>query len=85
MIGFVTIVSALPLFFFSALWLMLFWGIIAPWVDIRTINYAESMAATFGLWLAVVPVAFAVAKLWTSVAAAGLIAWGMLQSEKTAE
>ena len=30
MIGFFVIVSALPFFFLSAFWVMLFWGIVAP-------------------------------------------------------
>ena len=78
MLGFLTIVSALPLFFLSAFWVMLFWGIIAPWVDIRTISYPESLAVSFGLWLAFAPVVFAVVR---SAAAAAAVAWGMWWSE----
>ena len=57
MLGFALIMSALPFFFLSAFWVMLFWGIVAPWVDVRTISYMESLAATFGLWLAIAPLA----------------------------
>ena len=57
MLGFAVIVSALPLFFFSAFWVMIFWGIVAPWVDVRTIAYPESLAATMGLWMALAPLA----------------------------
>lgn len=57
MLGFALIMSALPFFFLSAFWVMLFWGIVAPWVDVRTIGYMESLAATFGLWLALAPLA----------------------------
>ncbi len=63
MIGFMAIVVALPLFFFSAFWVMIFWGMAASWVHIRTISYPEALAVTFGLWLALAPLAFSVGKL----------------------
>ncbi len=63
MLGFGLIVSALPFFFFSAFWVMLFWGIVAPWVDIRTIGYMESTTVTFGLWMALASLAVSASKL----------------------
>ena len=57
MLGFALIMSALPFFFLSAFWVMLFWGIVGPWVDVRTIGYMEALAVTFGLWLALAPLA----------------------------
>ncbi len=63
MLGFAVIVSALPLFFFSAFWVMIFWGIVAPWFDVRTIAYPESLAATMGLWMALAPLAVSASKL----------------------
>ena len=63
MLGFAAIISALPFFFLSAFWVMLFWGIVAPWVDVRTISYAESLTVTFGMWLALAPLSLSIGKL----------------------
>jgi hypothetical protein len=66
MLGFALILSALPFFFLSAFWVMIFWGVVAPWVDIRTIGYWESTAATFGLWLALAALALSAGRMASS-------------------
>ena len=42
---------------------MIFWGIVGPWVDVRTISYVDSLAVTFGLWLALAPLALSVGRM----------------------
>jgi len=48
-------------FFFSAWLTMVFWGIIAPDLGLTTICYLKAMLVTIALWLAVAPLAGAVA------------------------
>jgi hypothetical protein len=57
--GFFRIFSAIPGFFLSAFFLMLFWGIVAKWISpaAYTISYVNAMFVTLGLWLAVAPLA----------------------------
>jgi hypothetical protein len=55
--GFFRIFTAIPGFFLSAFFLMLFWGIISPELGITTISYAKAMLVTIALWLAVAPLA----------------------------
>ena len=43
-------------FFFSAWLAMVFWGIVAPEVGLRTIDYLMAMVVTIGQWLVVAPV-----------------------------
>ena len=50
----------LALFFFFSSWLiMIFWGVVAPGLDLGTISYVKAMVVTIALWLAVVPVVWA--------------------------
>ncbi len=50
-------------FFFFSSWLtMIFWGIIAPDIGLRTISYITSMLVTIALWLVVAPLVGAIAK-----------------------
>ena len=49
-------------FFISAWVLMIFAGIVADDLGITPIGYVTSMVATLGLWLAVAPVAGAIAR-----------------------
>ena len=55
--GFFRIFTAIPGFFLSAFFLMLFWGIISPDLGIATISYTKAMLVTIALWLAVAPLA----------------------------
>jgi len=55
--GYFRILSAIPGFFLSSFFLMLFWGIVSKWFGINTISYVNSMFVTLGLWLAVAPLA----------------------------
>ena len=48
-------------FFFSAWLTMIFWGIIAPDLGLATLGYIKSMLVTIAMWLAVAPLAGAVA------------------------
>jgi hypothetical protein len=46
---------------------MIFWGIVAPDVGMKTIGYPTAMVVTIGLWLVVGPLLFIVARrrnLW---------------------
>jgi len=54
-LGCFSILGAIPGFFLSSFFLMLFWGIIAPDLEISTIGYPKAMFITFVLWLAVAP------------------------------
>ena len=42
-------------FFFSAWILMIFWGIVADDLDVRTMSYKTALVATIGLWMSVAP------------------------------
>ncbi len=57
--GFFRILSAVPGFFLSSLFIMLLWGVIAPKVSLPTIGYATAMLVTITLWLGVAPLAAA--------------------------
>jgi len=59
--AFLTIPTAGGGFFFSAWLTMVFWGIIAPDLGLTTIGYLKAMLVTIALWLAVAPLAGAVA------------------------
>ena len=60
--GFFAIPAAGAGFFFSAWLTMIFWGIVAPDFDVRTIGYPTAMLTTIGLWLIVAPLAAAAGK-----------------------
>jgi hypothetical protein len=60
--GFFAIPAAGAGFFFSAWLTMIFWGIVAPDFDVRTISYPTAMLMTIGLWLIVAPLAAAAGK-----------------------
>ena len=55
--GYFLMLGAIPGFFLSSFFLMLLWGVIAPWLGITTIGYSNAMLITFTLWLAVAPLA----------------------------
>ena len=57
--GYFTILAAIPGFFLSALFVMLLWGVIAPYFEIESIDYPMAMLITITLWLAVAPLAAA--------------------------
>ncbi|MFC2012749.1 hypothetical protein ACFLUE_00520 [Chloroflexota bacterium] len=59
MLGYFTILAAIPGFFLSALILMALWGVIAPNFGIEKIDYVMSMLITVTLWLTVAPLAAA--------------------------
>ena len=59
MMGYFTILAAIPGFFLSSLILMALWGVIAPKVGLATIGYPMAMLVTITLWLAVAPLAAA--------------------------
>jgi len=53
--GYFAILAAIPGFFLSSLFTMLFWGVIAPKFGGGTIDYPMAMLITIALWLAVAP------------------------------
>jgi hypothetical protein len=55
--GYFRILGAIPGFFLSAFFVMLFWGIFAPRIGIVTISYVNAMLVTIALWLGVAPLA----------------------------
>ena len=59
MMGYFRILSAIPGFFLSSLFLMLLWGVIAPNFGLDTIDYPMAMLITITLWLAVAPLSAA--------------------------
>ena len=59
--GFTAIPAACAGFFLSAWILMMFWGIIAPDFNVKTIGYITAMLITIGVWLVVAPLAAAIA------------------------
>ena len=59
MIGYFTILAAIPGFFLSSFIMMLLWGVIAPDFGIEKIGYPMAMLITITLWLAVAPLAAA--------------------------
>lgn len=54
-LGYLRILGAVPGFFLSSFFVMLFWGIISPWFDITTIGYPTAMLITIVIWLVVAP------------------------------
>jgi fucose permease len=55
--GYFAIPTAAVGFFISSWLTMVFWGIIAPDFDIKTIGYPMAMLLTIALWLVVAPLA----------------------------
>jgi hypothetical protein len=55
--GYFRILGAIPGFFLSSLFVMLLWGVIAPMINVSTIDYPGAMLITITLWLAVAPLA----------------------------
>ncbi|MSQ25459.1 MAG: hypothetical protein EXR49_04175 [Dehalococcoidia bacterium] len=53
--GFFNIPAAGGAFFFCSWLTMLFWGIIGPWIGLRTVSYPEAMVMTIALWLITAP------------------------------
>jgi hypothetical protein len=60
--GFFAIPTACAGFFLSAWITMIFWGIIAPDFNVKTIGYPMAMLITIGVWLVIAPLAAAIAK-----------------------
>jgi len=60
--GYFTILSAIPGFFLSSLFVMLLWGVIAPNFGVADIDYPMAMLVTITLWLAVAPLAVAASR-----------------------
>jgi len=56
MFGCFRFLAAIPGFFISSLILMLLWGVIAPQVGLKSINYAQAMLVTITIWLVVAPI-----------------------------
>ena len=59
MMGYFTILAAIPGFFLSSLIFMALWGVIAPDLGMEKISYPMAMLITITLWLAVAPLAAA--------------------------
>jgi len=59
MMGYFSILAAIPGFFLSSLIFMALWGIIAPNLGMEKIDYPLAMLITITLWLAVAPLAAA--------------------------
>jgi hypothetical protein len=55
MFGCFRFLAAIPGFFISSLILMLLWGVFAPQIGLKTINYAQAMLVTITIWLVVAP------------------------------
>jgi hypothetical protein len=55
MMGYFTILAAIPGFFLSSFFLMLLWDAIRPKLGLTDINYVTSMLITITLWIAVAP------------------------------
>ncbi len=49
-------------FFFSSWLAMVFWGIFASNLGLRTMSYVESMVVTIAVWLVVAPLVGAVVR-----------------------
>jgi hypothetical protein len=49
-------------FFFCAWLAMIFWGIVAPKLDIITISYPMAMLITIAVWLIISPLIAAISK-----------------------
>jgi hypothetical protein len=60
--GFLAIPTAGAFFFLSAWFTMIFWGIIAPDLDLKTIGYPMAMLVTIAIWLIVAPLAAAASR-----------------------
>jgi hypothetical protein len=58
--GFFALPGAGAGFFFSAWLTMMFWGIVAPEVGLKTIGYPLAMLVTIALWLIVAPAVTAI-------------------------
>ena len=59
MMGYFSILAAIPGFFLSSLFFMLLWDVVAPKLGLGDINYVTSMLITITLWIAVAPLAAA--------------------------
>ncbi len=53
--GYFTMLAAIPGFFLSSLFVMLFSKVIAPNLGLQPIDYSMSMLLTIALWVAVAP------------------------------
>ncbi len=55
MMGYFTILAAIPGFFLSSFFFMLLWDAIRPKLGLMDINYVTSMLITITLWIAIAP------------------------------
>jgi hypothetical protein len=55
--GYFRILAAIPGFFLSSFFLMIFWGVIASKLGAVTISYPMAMLVTIAIWLVVAPLA----------------------------
>ena len=62
-------------FFFSSWLTMIFWGILAPDLDVETISYVKAMVVTIALWLIVTPPAGAIVRKRSSWQWRGRALW----------
>jgi hypothetical protein len=54
--------AAIPGFFLSSYFTMLFWGVIAPRFNLDTIGYSYAMLVTIAIWIVIAPLAAAAGK-----------------------
>jgi hypothetical protein len=59
MMGYFSMLAAIPGFFLSSLWFWLLWNPISARLDLPDISYTTSMLIMITLWLAVAPLAAA--------------------------
>jgi hypothetical protein len=59
MMGYFSILAAIPGFFLSSLFLWLLWDPVSARLDLPDIGYTTAMLITITLWLAVAPLAAA--------------------------
>ncbi len=52
-----------PGFFLSSLFVMLLWGVIAPGLGLKSIDYPMAMLVTITSWIAIGPLAFSATRL----------------------
>lgn len=62
--GYFSILAAVPGFFLSSLFVMLFSRVLGPVLSFEPFGYPTAMLVTIALWIAVAPLATARAKKW---------------------
>ena len=56
--GYFSMLAAIPGFFLSSLFVMLLWGVVAPGLGLKKIEYPVAMLVTITSWIAIGPLAF---------------------------